>query len=69
MKETYHSSVDWLSKYTEDGRLDVLAKAISIAINSYLEQNYVAQEVDVKMYRNIENGESRDTILIERIDE
>lgn len=57
-------NVDWVSSYTDNNRLDVLSKALTIAINNYFSENYVCQEVEVIVQRL----NDRDAVFIERID-
>ena len=57
-------NIDWASLYTDNNRLDVLSKALTIALNNYFDENYVCQEVEVLIKRI----NDRDVVMIERID-
>ena len=57
--------VDWKSSYTNENRLDVISKALTIAINDYFAENYICREVEVV----IERINNRDTVLIKDIEE
>ena len=57
--------VNWLSGYTGNARLDVLAKALTLAINQYFSENYICQEVQVFLEKR---HDGRDAVRIERID-
>lgn len=61
--------IDWLSSYTDKGRLDILSKVFTLAMNSYFNENYICQEVEISINRTIDNdGQQRDFIVIERIE-
>lgn len=57
-------NIDWASLYTDTNRLDVLSKALTIALNDYFNENYICQEVEVIITR----VSDRDIVTIERID-
>lgn len=57
-------NVDWDSSYTDNNRLDVLSKALTISLNDYFSENYICQEVEVIVKR----VNDRDFVFIERID-
>lgn len=43
--------VDWKSSYTNENRLDVISKALTVAINNYFAENYVCREIEVVIKR------------------
>ena len=56
--------VDWKSSYTNENRLDVISKALTVAINNYFAENYVCREIEVVIKRI----DDRDTILIKDLE-
>jgi hypothetical protein len=43
--------VNWKSSYTNENRLDVISKALTVAINNYFAENYVCREIEVVIKR------------------
>lgn len=56
--------VDWKSSYTDGNRLDVISKALTIAMNDYFAENYICREIKVVIKRI---GD-RDTVFIEDLE-
>ena len=56
--------VDWKSSYTNENRLYVISKALTVAINNYFAENYVCREIEVVIKRI---GD-RDTIIIKDLE-
>lgn len=56
--------VDWKASYTNENRLDVISKALTVAINNYFAENYVCREIEVVIKRI----DDRDTILIKDLE-
>ena len=56
--------VNWQSSYTNENRLDVISKALTIAINNYFAENYICREIEVV----IERIQDRDTVVIKDLE-
>lgn len=54
-------NIDWKSSYTNENRLDIISRALTVAINNYFAENYICREIRVVIKR-IGN---RDTVFIE----
>lgn len=58
-------AVDWKSSYTNENRLDVISKALTIAINDYFAENYICREIEIV----IERTNNRDTVVVKDMGE
>lgn len=61
-----NNSIDWLSKYTESNRLDVIGRCVSLLLTNYFKQFGIDKTFNINLEKFIDhNGELRDKITID----
>ena len=66
MNKISNKSVDWLTRYTDSNRLDVIGRCVSLLLTNYFKQFGIDKTFNIKLERFIDyNGELRDRITID----